>query len=96
MRIILTLLLAFPVLGQSYEAGTVLGWETATYSQSAHIARNEVVYRVRVGGATYKITRERESVELTAGQVRCRVKSKSLYILRENGKEKKFEIVAVE
>ena len=31
------------------ENGTVLKWESKTYSQSAHITRSQVVYSVRVG-----------------------------------------------
>lgn len=96
MRFLLALVLAIPTFGQAYEQGSVLGWETSTYSQSAHIVRNEIVYRIRVGDSVYKITRSRERVELARGQVRCRVESKILCIVENNGKEKKFEIVAVE
>ena len=61
-------LLASMLFAQAFETGTVVAWEMKTYSQSAHIIRNQVVYSVRVGDTLYQIARQSEDLELSKGQ----------------------------
>ena len=93
----LTLAIALTVFAQSYQPGTVVKWEMKPYSQSAHIIRDQVVYTIRVGDATYQIARRSKDVEMNPGQqIDCRV-DKGLVIVRNaKGKEIKYAIVGSE
>jgi hypothetical protein len=82
---------------QTYSGGTVLQWETKAYSQSAHITRNQIVYSVRVEGSTYEIARQRDNVEFTPGQqLTCSIRDNHFFVVREHGKEAKYDILGVE
>ncbi len=48
--------------------GTVVKWETQSYSQSAHVTRNHPVYSVKVGDITYQIARRTTKVEFTVSR----------------------------
>ncbi len=79
---------------QTYEIGSVLKWETKTYSQSANITRNHPVYSVRVGDVVYQIARRSTQVEMNAGQqIQCRVANGQMFVVNEKGKETKYDIV---
>lgn len=94
---ILLLLLASSAWAQTYETGSVIKWETKTYSQSAHITRNHIVYSVRVGDATYKIARRSDKVEFDLNQeIKCRVEKGQMLVVNEKGKETKYDIVGSE
>ena len=85
------------VPAQTKENGKVLKWEEKTYSQSAHITRNQIVYSVQVGNVTYEIARRRDKVEMEVGQeLRCRVEHGHFFVLNEKGKETKYDIVGTE
>ena len=81
---------------QTYENGHVLKWENKTYSQSAHIERNQIVYWVRVGSVTYQIARRRDKVELVVGQLKCRIEKGHFFVVNEKGKETKYDIVGMD
>jgi hypothetical protein len=82
---------------QTYETGIVLKWEKKSYSQSAHIIRNQTVYSVRVVSVTYQIARRNNKVEMGVGQqLKCRVEKGHLFVLNEKGKETKYDIVGTE
>jgi hypothetical protein len=94
---LLLLLLTSAALAQTYEAGSVLKWEKKSYSQSAHIIRNQTVYTVRAGDVTYQIARRSDKVEMAVGQqLKCRVEKNHLFVLNEKGKEMKYDIVGTE
>jgi hypothetical protein len=82
---------------QSYDTGSVLKWETKTYSQSAHITKNHVVYSVRIGNATYQIARRSDKVEFELNQeIKCRVEKGQMLVLNDKGRETKYDIVGSE
>lgn len=90
----LTLLLA---TGVKADTGTVMKWENKTYSQSAEITRNHIVYTVKVGDVTYQIARRSDKVEFTKGQtVECRLEKNHMFVTNEKGKGEKFDIVGTE
>jgi hypothetical protein len=79
---------------QDYETGTVLKSEMRPYSQSAGIAGNQVVYFIQSGNAVYQIANHSTKTEMTVGQkIRYRVGKNHFYLLSENNKETKYEIV---
>jgi hypothetical protein len=91
------LLFAFVASAQSYDSGSVLKWEHKTYSQSAHITRNQVVYTIRVGNVTYQVARRSDKAEMSVGQsLKCRVEKDRLSVLDGKGKETKYDIVGTE
>jgi hypothetical protein len=82
---------------QTYESGSVLKWEMKSYSQSANIIRNHVVYTVKVGDATYQIAKRSDKVELSVGQrLECRVDKSHFFVLNAKGKETKYDIEGTE
>jgi hypothetical protein len=94
---VFSLVLPAPMSAQTYEAGRVLKWESRSYSQSAHITRNQIVYWVQVSSATYQIANRRDKPEMAVGQqVKCRVEKNHLFVLNEKAKETKYDIVGVD
>jgi hypothetical protein len=99
MRQALTLLLllaasAASVLG---EPGVVVKYETQSYSQSAHIIRDHIVYTIRLGEVTYQIARRSNKAEMTVGQqIECRIDKGYLFVVNNKGKETKYDIVAAQ
>jgi hypothetical protein len=94
---LLLLLFSSAARAQVYEAGSVVRWEKKSYSQSAHIIRNQTVYTVVVGDLTYQIARRSDKVEMNAGQqLKCRVEKGHLIVLNEKGKETKYDIVGAQ
>ena len=65
---LLFLLFAFQALAQTYETASMLKWETKTYSQSAHITRNHIVYTVRMAGLRFHDLRHHAITELAESQ----------------------------
>jgi len=79
---------------QDYETGTVLKSEMRPYSQSDGTAGNQVVYFIQSGSAVYQIANHSTKTEMTVGQkIRYRVGKNHFYLLSENNKETKYEIV---
>ena len=94
---LLLLLIASVAWAQTYETGSVLKWETKTYSQSAHITRNHPVYSVQVGTTIYQIARRSTQVEMNTGQqIKCRVDKGQMLVANAKGKETKYDIVGSE
>jgi len=88
------LLFATPLLA---DTGTVVKWKSESYSQSAHIIRNQIVYTIKIGDIVYQVTRHNDKVEFTNGQtVECRPDKNRMFITNDKGKEVKFEIVGEE
>ena len=82
---------------QSYEPGSVNKWEKATYAKNSHNTKNQIVYTVRVGDATYKLARKSDKVDLQAGeQVKCEVGKKHITVIDAKGKERQYDIVGSE
>lgn len=97
--LLLVVLLVFPVLAQCQQTATVTKWEVETYSQSAHITRNHVVYFVDMDGKHYKIARKQreEKPEFQVGdKLQVRFDKDICYITKANGKEAKYEVLGVE
>jgi hypothetical protein len=98
-----TLLFVLVVIGvmvtvskaQDYETGTVLKSEMRPYSQSAGIALSQVVYFIQSGNAVYQIANHSTKTEMSVGgqKIRYRVGKNHFYLLIENNKETKYEIV---
>ena len=97
-----TLLFVLVVIGvmvtvseaQDYETGTVLKSEMRPYSESAGIAGSQVVYFIQSGNAVYQIANHSTKTEMSVGQrIRYRVGKNYFYLLSENNKETKYEIV---
>ena len=97
-----TLLFVLVVIGvmvtvseaQDYETGTVLKSEMRPYSESAGIAGSQVVYFIQSGNAVYQIANHSTKTEMSVGQkIRYRVGKNLFYLLSENNKETKYEIV---
>jgi hypothetical protein len=94
---LLLLLLTSTAWAQTFETGSVLKWEKKSYSQSAHITKNQTVYTVRVGDVTYQIARRSDKVEMSVGQqLKCRIEKDHLFVINEKGKETKFDIVGTQ
>jgi hypothetical protein len=84
-------------LAQIVESGTVLKWESKSYSQSAHIIRNHIVYLVQVGDFNLQIARRSDKVEMATGQhIQCRIEKDHIFVRDEKGKETKYDIVGSE
>ena len=80
---------------QDYETGTVLKSEMRPYSQSPDIAGNQVVYFIQAGSAVYQIANHSTKTEMSVGQkIQFRVGKNHFYVLSENNKETKYEIVS--
>jgi hypothetical protein len=80
---------------QDYETGTVLKSEMRPYSQSAGIAGNQVVYFIQSGNAVYQIANHSTKTAMSVGQkIRYRVSKNHFYLLNEENKETKYEIVS--
>jgi len=79
---------------QTYVTGTVLNWDTRTYSQNSH--GTQIVYYVRVKNSTYEVARQENKVEFTPGQeLYCSFHDSHLFVIRKNGKETKYDILGV-
>ena len=79
---------------QDYETGTVLKTEMRPYSQSDGTAGNQVVYFIQSGSSVYQIANHSTKMEMTVGQkIRYRVGKNHFYLLSDNNKETKYEIV---
>jgi hypothetical protein len=91
------LLLALVDFAQGAQTGTVLKWESKSYSQSAHIIRDHIVYWVQVGDASLQIARRSDKAEMAVGQhVQCRIEKDHVFVVNEKGKETKYDIVGSE
>jgi hypothetical protein len=102
-RIIMALVLVFTCLlaahawAQTSMSGSIVRWEKATYAKNSHTTKNQIVYTVRVGNATYKIARKSDKVDLQAGeQVQCEVGKTHIKIIDQKGKERRYDIVGSE
>ena len=96
---LLLTLLATSALAKAQQIGTVTKWQTETFSQSAHIIRNHVVYFVDFAGKHYRIARNRreEKPELQTGdQVQVRFAKGFCFVAKQSGKEEKYQILGVE
>jgi hypothetical protein len=90
-------LMALSSAAQTDNTCTVLRWETQTYSQSAHITRNHLVYSVQIGNTVYQIARRSTEVEMNSGQqIQCRVDGGHMLVVNGKGKETKYDIVGSE
>ncbi len=90
-------LLASASFGQDAQSGTVLKWESKSYSQSAHIIRDHIVYWVQVGDASLQIARRSDKAEMAVGQhVQCRIDKDHIFVVDEKGKKTKYDIVGSE
>jgi hypothetical protein len=79
---------------QDYETGTVLKSEVRPDSQSADTTGNQVVYFIQSGSVVYQIANHSAKTEMSDGQkIKYRVGKSHFYILHENNKETKYEIV---
>ena len=79
---------------QDYETGTVLKSEMRPYSQSPGVAGNQVVYFIQSGSIVYQIANHSTRTEMSVGQkIRYRVGKNHFYVLNEENKETKYEIV---
>jgi hypothetical protein len=79
---------------QDYETGTVLKSEMRPDSQSADVAGNQVVYFIQSGNVVYQIANHSAKTEMSVGQkIKYRVGKSHFYVLHENNKETKYEIV---
>ena len=70
-----------------------------TYSQSAHVTRNHVVYFVDVDGKHYKIARKQreDKPDFRVGdRLPVHFEKGTCYITKANGKEAKYEVLGVE
>jgi len=80
--------------GQDFETGTVLKSEMRPDSQSADLTGNQVVYFIQSGKVVYQIANHTTKTEMSAGQkIQYRVGKNHFYVLNENNKEIKYEIV---
>jgi hypothetical protein len=88
------LLTAASGFAQSYKTCDVTMWTNETQSQASRIARNNVLYFIRVGKASYQIERPGPDVEMNAGQrIHCRIDKGYMFIRDGNGQVNKAEIV---
>jgi hypothetical protein len=95
--VMLLFAIVFAVPGALADSGTVLKWESKSYSQSANIIRNRIVYTVKVGDSTYQIAKRSEKVQFTKGQtIECRVNKNHIFVTNGKGKEEKFDIIGTE
>ena len=97
MIVALLLVITSSALAQAYVSGSVVKWEKAIYAKNSHNTKNQIVYTVRVGDATYKIARKNDKVDLQAGEVvRCEVGKTHITVINEKGKERQYDIVGSE
>lgn len=97
--ILLIVVLVFPALAQCQQTATITKWETETYSQSAHITRNHVVYFVDVDGKHYKIARKQreDKPDFQVGdKLQVRFEKNTCHVTKANGKQAKYEVLGVE
>lgn len=97
--ILLLVVLVFPALAQCQQTATITKWEMETYSQSAHIARNHVVYFVDVDGKQYKIARKQreDKPDFQVGdRLQVRFEKNTCHVTKANGKGAKYEVLGVE
>lgn len=94
---LVVLLCASTAWAQTYETATVLKWETKLHAYADGSTGSQTVYSVRVGDHTYEVGRLNNKIEMTVGQqLKCRVDKKSLFVVNDKGKEKKYAIVGTE
>lgn len=87
------LLFAGAAQAQETKTATVAKYETRSYSQSAHIIRDRVVYTLDVDQRRYEITRDRDKPEFQPGEVlQVRLDNRKCYVVK-NGKQTKFEVI---
>jgi hypothetical protein len=99
MKQALTLLLLVAATAASAlaEPGVVVKYETQSYSQSAHIIRDQIVYTVHISGNTYQVTRHNKKIEFAIGQqIECRIDKSHLFVMTDKGKETKYDIVGAQ
>jgi hypothetical protein len=97
--LLLVVQVVFPLLVYCQQTATITKWEVETYSQSAHITRNHVVYFVDVAGKHYKIARKQreEKPDFQVGdKLQIRFEKDMCYLTKANGKEAKYEVLGVE
>ena len=88
------LLTAASGFAQSYRTCDVTMWANETYSPTANVTRNHIVYFVRVGKADYQIARPGSTVEMNSGErINCRINNGYMFIRDNKGQVKKAEIV---
>jgi hypothetical protein len=95
----LLVVLVFPLLAECQKTATITKWEMETYSQSAHITRNHVVYFVDVDGKHYKIARKQreDKPDFRVGdKLRLRFEEDTCYVTKASGEEAKYEVLGVE
>jgi len=99
-RILLFVVLAAaPLMAQGLQTGIITKWDTETFSQSAHITRDHVVYFVDADGKHYKIARysREDKPEFHVGdRLSLRFEKNNCYVVKPNGKESKYEILGQE
>jgi hypothetical protein len=84
-------------LAQTYGSGSVLKWEMKSYSQSAHIIRDHVVYSVQVGDSVFQIARRSRELEMSIGQrIQCRIDKGHVFVLNAKGKETEYDILGAQ
>jgi hypothetical protein len=97
--ILMFALIASLVVGQEQPTATVVKWEMESFSQSADIIRNHVVYFLDLNGKHYKIARKRreEKPAFQSGDhIQVRFENGFCYIVGSNGKGEKYQILGVE
>jgi len=97
--ILLLVVLVFPVLAPCQQTATITKWEMETYSQSAHITRNHVVYFIDVDGKRYKIARKlrEDKPDFQVGdKLQVRIEKDACYVTKANRKEARYEVLGVE
>ncbi len=97
--ILLFVLLVFPQFAEGQQIGTITKWQMETFSQSADITRNHVVYFLDFDGKHYKIARKRREEKPTfqpGDHLQIRVEKGFCYATGRTKKEEKYEILSVE
>jgi len=69
-------------------------WTNEVQSPASNVTRNDILYLIRVGKASYQVERPGPDVEMNAGErISCRVEKGYMFIRDGRGQVNKAQIV---